>query len=247
MIDAEVAKRHGDVQLLSDAEAEAQRSAVEADLREQATKPINNAALRNLLKAVKQKSDIVIDEGTLDHVVSAGYDLQQATQRTTSFREFIEKHKNELLALEILYGQPFPKRKLTYASIKELAQRLTDPPYHLTTADVWQAYKRLEASLVRGAPADKVLTEIISLVRFATGQAELLEPYSARVDQHFNLWIGRQMKAGRTFSEEQMNWLRAIKDYLAVNVEIAPADLIKDNPFTSWGGIVAARKVFGTE
>ncbi|MGH8605537.1 MAG: type I restriction-modification enzyme R subunit C-terminal domain-containing protein [Gammaproteobacteria bacterium] len=32
------------------------------------------------------------------------------------------------------------------------------------------------------------------------------------------------MKAGRNFNEEQMNWLRAIKDYLAANVEIAPAD-----------------------
>ncbi len=40
-----------------------------------------------------------------------------------------------------------------------------------------------------------------------------------------------------------MNWLQAIKDYLAVNVEIAPADLMKDQPFTAWGGVIAARKV----
>src|SRR5690606_3011394 len=119
--------------------------------------------------------------------------------------------------------------------------------HHLTTADVWQAYKRLEASLVRGAPSDKVLTDIISLVRFATGQADVLEPYAARVDQRFNLWIGRQKKAGRDFNEEQMNWLRAIKDYLAANVEIAPADLMRDHPFTDWGGVVAARKLFGAE
>src|SRR5690606_15082960 len=104
-----------------------------------------------------------------DTLVSATYDLQQAEQRVTSFREFIEANKNELLALQILYSQPFPKRRLTYASIKELAARLTDPPHHLTSADVWQAYRRLEASLVRGAPSDKVLTDIISLVRFATG------------------------------------------------------------------------------
>ena len=42
-----------------------------------------------------------------------------------------------MLALQILYSQPYPKRRLTYASIRELALRLTDPPYHLTTADVW--------------------------------------------------------------------------------------------------------------
>ena len=133
------------------------------------------------------------------------------------------------------------------ALIQDLAQRLTDPPYHLTTADVWQAYRRLESSLVRGTPADKVLTEIISLARFATGQAEILEPYAGRVTQRFNLWIGRQKNAGRTFTEDQMNWLEAIRDYLAVNVEIAPADLTRDNPFSSWGGVVAARQVFGPE
>jgi type I restriction enzyme R subunit len=242
VIRAEVIKRHGEAE-----PCEAQVKAVEEELKEKACKPLDNANLRNLIKAVKKKSDILIDELTVDEVTSAGYDLKQAEQRTTSFREFIEKHKNELLALQILYSQPYPKRRLTYASIRELAQRLTDPPYHLTTADVWQAYKRLEATLVRGAPSDKVLTDIISLVRFSTGQADILEPYSTRVEQRFNLWIGRQLKAGRTFNEDQMNWLRAIKDYLAANVEIAPADLMRDQPFSAWGGVVAARKLFGAE
>jgi type I restriction enzyme R subunit len=203
--------------------------------------------LRNLVKVLKKKADIVIDELTTDDVTVAGYDLKQAEKRTARFREFIETHKSELLALQILYSQPYPKRRLTYASINELAQRLTDPPYHITTADVWQAYKRLQAALVRGAPSDKVLTDIISLVRFATGQIELLEPYAARVEQRFNLWIGRQIKAGRSFDEEQTTWLRAIKDYLAANVEIASADLVRDHPFTDWGGVVAARRLFGSE
>lgn len=243
VIESELTARFGSVETATDE----QREVVETELKDRACQPLDNPELRNLIKVIKQKADIVIDEGTVDEVTSAGYDLQQAQKRTTSFREFIETHKNELLALQILYSQPYPKRRLTYASIKELAQRLTDPPYHLTTADVWQAYKRLEASLVRGAPSDKVLTDIISLVRFATGQVEILEPYSSRVEQRFNLWVGRQLKAGREFTDEQMSWLRAIKDYLAANVEIAPADLMKDQPFSEWGGIVAARKLFGPE
>lgn len=243
IIEAELKARFGS----PDAATDEQRESVETELKDLACQPLDNPDLRNLIKVIKQKTDIVIDEGTVDEVTSAGYDLQQARMRTTNFREFIETHKNDLLALQILYSQPYPKRRLTYASIKELALRLTDPPYHLTTADVWQAYKRLEASLVRGAPSDKVLTDIISLVRFATGQADILEPYSARVEQRFNLWIGRQLKAGRTFSEEQMSWLRAIKDYLAANVEIAAVDLMRDQPFSEWGGIVAARKLFGPE
>jgi type I restriction enzyme, R subunit len=243
IIEAELINRHGN----PDSATQEEVKAVEDNLRDSACKPLDSAELRNLIKVIKKKADIVIDELTSDEVTTAGYDLKQAERRTTSFREFIETNKSELLALQILYSQPYPKRRLTYASIKDLAQKLADPPHHLTTADVWQAYKRLEASLVRGAPSDKVLTDIISLVRFATGQAEVLEPYAARVEQKFNLWIGRQKKAGREFNEEQLNWLRAIKDYLAANVEIAPTDLMKDHPFTDWGGVVAARRLFGAE
>jgi len=241
LVDAKIIERHGSVE----AATKAQVQAIASELKDAACAPLDDPKLRNLLKDIKQKTDIVIAERTPDSVTSAGYDLKYAGQRVESFKQFIETNKNELLALQILYGQPYAKRHLTYASIRELAQRLADPPYHLTTADVWQAYKRLEASLVRGAPSDKVLADIISLVRFATGQADVLEPYSARVEQKFNLWIGRQIKAGRSFSEEQMNWLKAIRDYLAANVEIAPADLQRDTPFSAWGGVVAARKLFG--
>jgi type I restriction enzyme R subunit len=242
-IEAELVSRHGS----AEAATEEQTQAVEEELRDRACRPLDNPELRNLLKVIKKKSDIVIDEGTIDEVLSASYDLVQARARTTSFREFIENNKDELLALQILYSQPYPKRRLTYASLQELAQRLADPPNLLTTADVWQAYRRLEASLVRGAPSEKVLTDIISLVRFATGQAELLEPYAARVDQRFNLWIGRQIKAGREFNEDQMNWLREIKDYLAANAEISAADLGRDTPFRDWGGVLAARSLFGAD
>jgi type I restriction enzyme R subunit len=243
IVDAELIKRHG----AAEAATPAQVAAAQADLKDFACQPLDAAELRNVIKVIKKKTDIVIDELTADEVTGATFDLQQSQKRVTSFKEFIEANKNQLLALQILYSQPFPKRRLTYASIKELATRLTDPPHHLSTADVWQAYKRLESSLVRGAPSDKVLTDIISLVQFATGQAEMLEPYAARVEQRFNLWIGRQKKAGRNFNEEQMNWLKAIRDYLAANIEIAPADLMKDQPFTAWGGVVAARKLFGTD
>ncbi|HJQ52484.1 MAG TPA: type I restriction-modification enzyme R subunit C-terminal domain-containing protein [Gemmatimonadaceae bacterium] len=243
VIEAELTERYGK----ADTATPEQVKAVEDQLRDRACQPLDSAELRTLIKTIKKKTDIVIDELTADEVTTAGYDLKHAEARTTSFRDFIDENKNELIALQILYSQPYAKRRLTYASIRELAQKLADPPHHLTTADVWQAYKRLEATLVRGAPSDKVLTDIISLVRFATGQVDVLEPYTARVEQRFNLWIGRQKKAGRDFNEEQMNWLRAIKDYLAANVEIATADLTRDHPFTDWGGVVAARRLFGSE
>lgn len=44
-----------------------------------------------------------------------------------------------------------------------------------------------------------------------------------------------------------MPWRRAIHDDLAANVERAPADLLRDHPFTERGGVVAARRLFGAE
>ena len=62
---------------------------------------------------------------------------------------------------------------------------------------------------MRGAP-EKVLTDLVALVRFAAGGAdEVLEPFSRRVEQRFNLWVGRQKKAGRSFTDEQIRMAQA--------------------------------------
>jgi type I restriction enzyme R subunit len=224
---------------------EAQRKIVQDELKETACAPFDHPALRETIKEIKKKSEIVIDEVTTDTLVSAEYDVKQAGARVGRFKEFLEKNKNELLALQILYGLPYGTRRLTYAAVKELADKLVSAPWHLTTATVWQAYKRLEAARVRGAPTENLLTEIIALVRFATGQAEALESFSVQVEQRFNLWIGRQMKAGRSFTEEQMRWLRLIKNHIAANAAAEPADLGEVSTFADQGGIVRARALFG--
>jgi type I restriction enzyme R subunit len=217
---------------------------VQNDLIEKACRVFDDPKLRQLLKDIKQKSDIVIDDITTDEVIGAGYDLKVAENKIKSFKEFIETNKNELLALQILYNQPYGKQKLTYAAIKELTQKLTDPPYYLDVATVWQAYKRLDAAKVRGAPVDQQLTEIVSLVRYALGMEDLLESFGAKVEQRFNLWIGRQIKAGRQFSETQMNWLRAIAQFIGANAEITAEDFMTIPAFADKGGLITVRQLF---
>ena len=226
---------------------EQQLDATAESLKDTACAPLDQPELRKLLVAIKKKTEIVIDDQTPDTVIEAGFDLAEADKRVTCFKAFIEQNKDELLALQILYSQPYGSRRLSYAAVQELAQTLGDPPWHLTTATVWQAYQRLNAALVRGAPTDKLLTDIIALVRFATGQAEVLEPYAVGVEQKFNLWMGRQKKAGRQFTAEQEQWLRAIKDYLIANLEIEARDLMQDQPFAAMGGVLHARELFGDQ
>ena len=51
------------------------------------------------------------------------------------------------------------------------------------------------------------LTDIISLIRFATGQEQVLEPFSESVNEKFEEWLGKQERLGRKFTIEQKEWL----------------------------------------
>lgn len=234
-------------QTLAATVTDSERSKAQRQLRDQALRPFSNPKLRQTLIDVKARADIVIDEMTTDQVTTATYDKRHAERKVESFREFIAKNKDELTALQILYSQPYGMQRLTYQAIQDLVSRLADPPHFLTTADVWQAYRRLDQANVRGAPTDKLLTEIVALVRYALGQTTTLESISTVVEQRFNLWIGRQKNAGKHFSEDQMLWLRLIKDHVAANAEIDAMDFQHNPALSSRGGIVKARGLFGAE
>lgn len=223
---------------------DAQRAAVIKGLQDAACSPFK-PGVRNLLQEIKEKAEIVIDEVTQDTVISTGYDLKIAEEKVERFREFIEANKDELLALQVLYSRPRRAGRLTHAAIKELAEKLADPPWHLMTADVWQAYRRLDESRVKGVPSDRMLTDIISLVRFAIGTEDELTPFAVRVEQRFNLWRGRQLQAGKTFTEEQDAWLRLIMEHIAANTDVTRSDLIELPQFTERGGLGRAKRLFG--
>jgi type I restriction enzyme R subunit len=224
-----------------------ERATVEKELKDRACGPFDNALLRRTLIDIKQRSEIVIDEVTVDTVLYAGYDVEQAREMTQHFEQFIDENKDRLAALQILLNRPYRARRLSYAAIRELADELTRAPWPLDVTQVWQAYQRLDAARVRGAP-EKVLTDIIALVRFAVGGPdEVLEPFSRRVEQRFNLWVGRQIKAGRSFSDEQMEWLGLIRNHIAHNAEVTVDDLKQMPDFTDRGGLLKARRVFGEQ
>jgi type I restriction enzyme, R subunit len=138
--------------------SEGQRRAVEQRIKDEAAKPFDNPALREVLKDAKQRAEMVIDEISIDQVLGVGFDFEKARETTRRFQEFIEQNKDRLTALQILYSRPAAAERLTYAQLQELAHALTGPPWVLDTAVVWQAYKRLDAAKVRGEPMEKVLT-----------------------------------------------------------------------------------------
>jgi type I restriction enzyme R subunit len=69
------------------------------------------------------------------------------------------------------------------------------PPWLLEPVSVWAAYKRLSKGAIKADPG-RVLTDIVALVRYALGQRESLAPLSSEVAGRFNLWLGREERAG---------------------------------------------------
>jgi type I restriction enzyme R subunit len=217
-------------------------------LKVEACTPFDNPRLRSTLIGIKRRSEQIMDNG-IDTLSEVGWseDADQRAQAIVAdFTQFIEDHKDELTALQIIYSKPYGQRHLTYEEIKQLAEAIQKPPHNLTPEVVWQAYERLEKSKVRGAGPHRLLTDIISLVRFALKEDDILEPFTDVVNERFNSWMSKQQKEGHTFTTEQIEWLTMIKDHIATSASIGMDDF--DNvPFDQKGGRIKAYKLFGEE
>ncbi len=109
--------------------------------------------------------------------------------------------------------------------------------------ELWRAYETLEKATVRGASAERLLTDIVSLVRYALHQDGALVPYADHVPERFRApgSPSRRATAGRS-SDEQRRWLGMMRDHIATSVaiEIDDFDL---TPFASDGGLARAAGV----
>ena len=228
---------------------EEQIKKAQEELINEACKPFDNPDLRNTLVEIKKANEQIIDDINVDEVTYVGFDAE-ATERAKktieSFKKFIEENRNEIDALQILYNLPYSKRHLTYKQIKELAERIQKPPYNLTPEHIWKAYEQLEKSKVRGAGSVKLLTDIISLVRFALGIDSVLMHFPDIVNQNFERWLKEQEKNGRKFTEQQIEWLKMIKDHIATSVHVTKDDFDLP-PFNERGGLIKFYELFGED
>ena len=217
----------------------------EQQLLDDAARPLAaNPQLRQLLSNTRRKYEQTIDTVSADHVIEAGFSDDQAGALVQSFQEFIRENRDEITALQVLYARPY-RQRLSYAEIKALADALRTPPRTWTADRLWRAYRQLDKSRVRGS-GQRVLADIVSLVRYAIGEADELIPFADHVDERFRGWLATQQTAGRTFTDEQLHWLEAIRDHIAGSVSIQPQDF-QFAPFNQRGGLARAHALFGDD
>jgi type I restriction enzyme R subunit len=218
-----------------------------ARLVESATAPFDFPELRNTLAAIHQASEQVIDTVSADRVIEAGYsaeDTERARATIASFRQFIETHRDQITALQIIYSQPYGRQHLTYRQVRELADALEQPPNSWKTEALWRAYAQLERDRVRGVNAKRVLTDLVSLVRHAVQLEDELVPFPERAQKRYLDWMAAQEAGGRTFTPEQRWWLDEIARQIGVNLMLTTDDL-NVGEFFNRGGQVAAARLFG--
>ena len=174
----------------------------EKELLAAAAKPFAaNPELRQRLIDTHRAREQIIDTTSQDTKIRAEFSGAEADTLTRSFREYIEENRDEITALQVLYQRPYSHR-LSYAEIRALADSLASPPRSWTPNRLWDAYRQLEQSGVRGS-SQRVMADIVSLVRYAIGNDEELAPFAERVEERFQGWLAMQETAGRDFTAEQ--------------------------------------------
>ena len=205
----------------------------------------DNPELRDEIIQARRSLEQTIDDSSIDRVLEAGYSEEarvQAAAMTADFRRFIEEHRDEIEALQVLYSRPY-RQRLTRAQLKELAAALSRPPRNWTPDRLWRAYDALDHSKVRGS-GERMLTDIVSLVRFALEQEAELVPFEDGVRLRFDSWLAQQAQRGLTFTDDQLTWLGWMRDVVATDMGLS-SESFEYAPFSAHGGLIRAASIFG--
>ena len=240
--EAEARRRHGLPPEVTPTDAQL-AEARDALLR-LAVEPIQKRPeFRRALADARREFEQIIDEVSQDELLGAGMSADaeaKAKALVRTFEQFLAEKRDEIAALQVFYSVPH-QRRLRYDDIKALADAIKAPPLSCTTERLWHAYEVLERSRVRGASGQRLLTDLVSLVRFALHKENELVPFAEGVKARFAEWLGQQ---GGRFTAEQVKWLEMIREQVATSVEITMDDF-DEVPFVQEGGLGRAQQVFG--
>lgn len=203
-----------------------------------------NGEFNEFVENLRKAHDQIIDIVNLDRVTFAGWDEQSknnSNQIIEEFKSYIEENKNDILALQILYNQPYRRKDITFKMIKELLEKIKENKPNLAPLRVWQAYEQIEK--VNGEnPKDELVT-LVSLIRKITNIDDTLTSYDKVVNKNFQEWVFKKQAGPIKFSSEQMEWLRMIKDHIATSFHIDIDDFDYE-PFDAKGGLGKMYKLF---
>lgn len=225
---------------------EEQIKAVKEELADAAGSSFNGE-LNNYIEKVRRVNEQTIDRTNIDEVEFAGWGQdreKRAESMVEDFKAFIEEHKNEIVALSILYSEPQRRKEITYAMIGDLLAKLKASRPNLAPVRVYEAYAALD-KVKLGNPKNE-LTAIVSLVRRVCGIDKKIADYDQTVNKNFQEWVFKKQSGKTKFTKEQMEWLHMIRDHIASSFHIERDDLDL-TPFDARGGLTKMYDLFGPQ
>lgn len=238
--------------ILSRAQADTSAAQPDAEMLEaaqrvlvaEAIQPFHDPEVRSYIENVRRSHEQIIDNVNLDEVTFAGFDAAQeanAERVIQTFRAFIEAHRDEITALRILYDQRYRDRPMALEQLDRLYGLLK--AQNVTLDRLWDCYAIVKPEKVKRGALVR-LADLVSLIRFEMGLTDQLAPFADRVNANYKQWIFRRNAGAVHFTDEQMEWLRLIKDHIAASLSITPDDLDL-HPFDRRGGLGRFYEVFG--
>jgi type I restriction enzyme R subunit len=199
-----------------------------------------------LIDGIRREKEQTLDHDALDAVIRAEWEgsaQENAKKLAQDFRDYLEANRDQIEALTIFYSQPQRRAEISYAMIKEVLDKLRKDRPRLAPLRVWQAYAWLDD--YKGTGPTSELTALVALIRCTCGIDKTLSPYADNVRRNFQNWImKRHSGGGEKFNEEQMEWLRMIRDHLIESFHIDRDDL-NMAPFDAKGGLGRMYQLFG--
>ena len=226
---------------------DAKREQAQQQLVSEAAKVLNGE-LVELIETIRRDKEQTIDHDNIDSVLRAGWEKDAATNAqalTDEFAEYLKANQDNIAALTIFFSQPYRRRELSFDLIRQVLDKLkTDKP-RLAPLYVWHAYRQLDD--YQGAQPISELTALVALIRRVCGMDATLATFDDSVRRNFQNWVMKHHSGGgNKFNEEQMDWLRMVRDHVANSFHIERDDL-EMSPFDSQGGLGRMYQLFGNK
>lgn len=216
------------------------------DVIREAVRPFYDMNIRQYIENLRRVHEQVIDNTNPDEIEFAGFDTDQekaADMVIGSFRDFISENKDEIIALRIIYDQAYADRPMVIESLNMLYDKLKAK--NVTIERLWNCYAIKKPENVKKGVKAKIV-DLISIIRYELGFSDNLAPFADRVNYNFMQWTLKRNAGDIHFTEEQMKWLRLIKEHIISSLSVEPRDM-DYNPFDGMGGLGKFFELFGDD
>lgn len=209
------------------------------ELISEACRPFDDPKFRFEILEIKKKNAQIINTSSVEEAAK-----ERSHDVVFKFKSFIEAHKRDIPVLKTIINSPNGHVKLSFDEVKIISKELRKPPYEISPDEVWNAFYRVDSSNVKPLTDHKNPANIISLTLFAAGKIDRLEPYVDKVNRNFDNWVLQNESNGRSFTPEEMEWLKMMKTYISTFLEINMTSF-NQPPFVNKGGASKAYNIFG--